>query len=522
LTKSQSSGSFGVATIIALARAGAVDLAQAQFSASGLDQREDASTRALKGRLIKEQATRLTGRARRAAYRRAAEAYASAAAIQTATYPLINAASLFLLAGAKKRSRELACEALTSLEVSPDEPETPYYLHATRSEALLLLERQEEAQVALARAISNAPLAWEDHASTLRQFALILDAQGRDALWLNEHRPPASLHFGGHMSFAAAGQHAALRDEITTILAKEEIGFGFGALAAGADIIVAEALLEHGAELHAVLPGGAEAFAAVSVDPFGAEWRRRFDAVLARAAEVRAVRPLGAAPDANTIALADEVAMGVAVMNARRLESAAVQLLVVADSASQRARDAWADAGWRQHLVTAPREDVLPEVGRPPQRGSRLLALLAVAPPPEVHLGDWLDPLREALAALPRPSFGPYLEAAHVVLAYETPLAAAEAAAALRGARPEVRIGGHYTATQVFHDPFAGGERIGIDAAAAATGALASTLPCTTYVTEDFAAALVASGQLAPRTEFIGELDPPGGEPPIGLHVLKS
>jgi hypothetical protein len=81
-----------------------------------------------------------------------------------------------------------------------------------------------------------------------------------------------------------------------------------------------------------VLPGGAESFAALSVDPFGAEWRLRFDAVLAQAAEVRTVRPLGAAPDEAMIELADEVAMGAAVMNARRLESRPVQLVVVAGS----------------------------------------------------------------------------------------------------------------------------------------------------------------------------------------------
>ena len=118
------------------------------------------------------------------------------------------------------------------------------------------------------------------------------------------------------------------------MLEEENVGFGFGALAAGADIIIAEALLARGAELHAVLPGGAEAFAAVSVDPFGKAWRRRFDAVLAMAETVRPVRPLGAAPDAAMIGLADEVAMGAALMNGRRLESSAVQLLVL-DSAAE-------------------------------------------------------------------------------------------------------------------------------------------------------------------------------------------
>jgi hypothetical protein len=108
------------------------------------------------------------------------------------------------------------------------------------------------------------------------------------------------------------------------------------------------------------------------------------------------------------------------------------------------------------------------------------------------------------------------------MLGYDTPAEAAQAAAALRKAVPGVRIGGHYGAAESYRDPFSGGERIGGDAAAAVAGALASTLPGTVYVTEDFAAALMASGSHAPRTEFIGELEAHDGGAPVGLFVLKS
>jgi hypothetical protein len=126
------------------------------------------------------------------------------------------------------------------------------------------------------------------------------------------------------------------------------------------------------------------------------------------------------------------------------------------------------------------------------------------------------------VAKLPSPVVGPYLEETRVGLAYETPLAAGQVAMSLRQALPGVRIGGHYGAAETYREPFGGGERIFGDAAEAAAGALASTLPGTTYITADFAAALIASGPAAPRSEFIGELGTPDGGPPIGLFVLKS
>jgi hypothetical protein len=482
----------------------------------------DPAALTVKGRLLKDAARLAATPERSRLYQEAANAYASAAKINAATYPLINAAALFLLSGSPAQAARLARDTLELLATRPDEPETPYYLHATRAEALLLLNREEDAASTLASAIALAPQAWEDHASTLRQFALILEAQGRDAGWLDARRPPKSLHFGGHMSFRGEAEQAELKERIADILTEEKIGFGYGALAAGADIIIAEALLEHGAELHPVLPGGAESFAALSVDPFGAEWRLRFDAVLAQAAEVRTVRPLGAAPDEAMIELADEVAMGAAVMNARRLESRPVQLVVVAGESSERVRRSWADAGWHQHLVTAARDERAAAPGSAAIRRWRRLALLLVEPEQGDGMEDALARLADAARGLPIPSLPPHLSGGRMLIGFGSAREAAEAALALRNTLPELRIGGHYGAARTYRDPFSGGQRVGGDAAAAAVGALASALPGTTYITDDFAAALIAAGPEAPRTERIGELDAPDGGPPVGLFVLKS
>lgn len=518
-----------LATIIALARAGAAEHALKRFVALGFDDGEDPQALTTKGRLLKDLAMRQSGDRRRELWRQAADSYSRAAELSNGSYPLVNAATLYCLAGTEDEAQRLAGLALDFVERRPDEPETPYWRAATRAEALLLLGRYDEARAGFAGAMALAPRAWEDHASTLRQLSLILTAKGRDSSWLDEHRPPRSLHFGGHMSFdPEVVRREHLDEKIAALLAEENVGFGYGALAAGADIIIAELLLERGAELHAVLPGGAEAFASVSVDPFGGAWRRRFDSVIERAESVRPVRPLGAQPDAAMIGLADEVAMGAALMNGRRLQSSAVQLLVLdcaqaANGTSGRSRDTWSAGGWRQRILTAPRE-TRPGPGADQPDGEGPLAVLAIGLAEAMSEGALAD-LAEHVARLPGPALPPYLTEDRLILAYRGPGEAAEAAVrllAFAGDAPKLRIGGQYGPAAPFRDPFGGGERLPASAMAAAAGALASAPPGTACVTDDFAAALAAAGPRRPASEYIGELDPPDGGPPVGLYALKS
>lgn len=485
----------------------------------------DAAALSVKGRLLKDQALSHLGAERWRLFAEASQAYRDAAAVSDATYPLINAATLSLLAGDAEQARNLAGEALRRIDQDPDEPETPYYGGATRAEALLLLDREAESRVAFIEAMARAPRAWEDHASSLRQFALILDAQEKDAAWLDAHRPPRSLHFGGHMSFdPKVVRREHLDEKIGAVLEEENVGFGYGALAAGADIIIAEALLARGAELHAVLPGGVESFASVSVDPLGKAWRKRFDSLIERAETVRAVRPIGASPDLETIGLADEIAMGAAVMNARRLESEALQLLVLDQPAAS--PDTY-PAGWRQRIITAPREPV-PAGPPPPLAGARhrRLGILAIGlgPDPAEH-GDSLSAIAELLRQAPAAAVPAYLGGNQVLLAYESGAEAARAALSISqpgSAGAALGIGGHYGIADTITDPFSGGTHLIGEPAELATAAAASAPPGSICVTEDFAAALAAANPLDIDSELIGELDDRGGGAPVALYALKA
>lgn len=312
-------------TILSLARSGATSRAWEAFIAAGLDGANELEVLTLKGRLLKDRAQRAAGAERGVLFGESGAAYRQAARLRPDSYPLINAAAMALFAGDAASAAAIARDVLNLVDGDPSQGETPYWREATRAEAFLLLGRTADAQTSLAAATARAPQAWEDHAATLRQFAAILSEQGDDTAWLDAHRPAPSLHFSGILGIdskdtAAVAAIAAAINEIAP-------GFGYGALAAGADIIAAEALLAGGAELHVVLPSDAREFCRSSVTPYGAEWTGRFDALL-DAADSLTICNAAQETSRAGIALADYRAMGMAAAKARLLESHAVALRI--------------------------------------------------------------------------------------------------------------------------------------------------------------------------------------------------
>ncbi len=419
-----------LADILAQARSGALETAWATFLSSGhAERRDDPDALTLKGRLLKDRARRQSGAARARLYAAAGEAYAAAAALHPATYPLINAASLAFLAGDPDKARALAGDVLALIAGGAHEPETAYWLAATRAEALLLLGRRREAEDALAEAVVKAPDAWEDHAATLRQFAAILEAQAADAAWLAPYRPPPSLHFSGMMGLD--GEDRAAREAIAEVLATERPGFAYGALAAGADIVIAELLRERGVRLHIVLPCPVAAFAAVSVAPFGARWMPRFESLLADAETVEILGE-AEAPLPAAIRLADEVAMGMALANARLLESTALALRVDDGDAEGGSSDLWRAAG--QRLIALRARRAVPAPLRAPAETLDLGALLGIlgAAPPRMSL------------PAPAPAWRIRLHEG-TVYAYASPAAAAAAGLELAAGEGGRRLALDYT-----------------------------------------------------------------------------
>lgn len=315
-----------IPNILALARAGATSRAWDAFVAAGLEGvTSDAKVLTLKGRLLKDRARAARNGSQARLYLASARAYADASTLNPDSYPLINAATMSLFAGQTDHMRMLANEVLAIIQTGVGRGETPYWHAATRAEALLLTGDVGAARVSLAEAIAHAPCAWEDHATTLRQFRQVLAFSQGDDVWLSDFAPPPSLYFSGMIGLAADDR--AARDAIGKAVSDIGAGFGFGALAAGADILIAEALLAQGAELHIILPVIPSVFKSVSVEPFGPDWGGRFDSLFEQAATVEIIDG-GPELSLAAIEIAAQVAKGRAVDNAARMESVATGLAV--------------------------------------------------------------------------------------------------------------------------------------------------------------------------------------------------
>ena len=81
-------------------------------------------------------------------------------------------------------------------------------------------------------------------------------------------------------------QQAGVAAQVRATLRSHRVGFAHGSLASGADIIIAEIVLEFGAELHVVLPFAIDEFIAISVEPAGPDWITRFRHCLGAATSV--------------------------------------------------------------------------------------------------------------------------------------------------------------------------------------------------------------------------------------------
>jgi hypothetical protein len=418
-----------------------------------------------------------------------------------------------------------------------DELETAYWRAATHAEALLLLGDIKGAKKAFAGAIAQAPEAYEDHASTLRQFGMLLRELGKDASWLDPLRPPRSLHFAGHMALPDPDDR--VRQRIRAVLRKERVGFGYGALASGGDILIAEALLDEGAELHLVLPAPKERFCETSAANSGPEWESQCARVLARATSVRSIAGASDPASARATQLSAEVAMGAAVMQANILMTEAVQLVIL-DKAAPTGRAAggtawigsvWKKTGRRQHTIAAPRfsreAGLAPGRARPALPVSLAAMLRIDLTGADVNqVSEILLPrLAKILAKVRGPLVPPRWTGEAVLVAFPATAPAARAAIAAADAlagETGVRICGHYATVHVADDAFSGKTFLAGPATELLTQVVRSTPSGAIHVTEDFAAALHAGAAAKRlRTEYVGDL--PSGEypDPVRLFSLK-
>jgi hypothetical protein len=314
--------------VLALARAGATEEAARRFVDYGLDriEDEDEDIGALRARIAKDSALAEEGEVRRRRAGRAAELYGAVFARTGGYYPAINAASLSLIAGNETRARELA-EAVLSLVAASGEDS--YWAAATEAEALLLLVRDVAAHEALERAAARHDLDYGALATTRRQLRVICQMLGLDSDVLRPLTGPAVVYFCGHRIGTDGFPREAeplVQASIATVLQRHSPGYAYGALAGGADILWAEALLAHGTELHVVLPFDERAYVQQSVATCGPDWAERFTRCRDAATEVRYATNDAFLGDDVLLRYGGELAMGLALLRARYLDAEVRQL----------------------------------------------------------------------------------------------------------------------------------------------------------------------------------------------------
>ena len=232
--------------------AGSTDQAARRFREFGLTEVDTEDVATSRARIVKDIALGGEGAERRRAAARSAELYAAIHARTGGWYPAVNAATLSLVAGDPNRAREFARDALDALARHGDES---YYAAATEAEADLVLGRPDAARDVIARAVARNDDDYGAPTTTRRQLRLVCQATGTDPAVLALLAGPAVVHFCGHRSaHRARGRASPPRPSRCSPPPSPWSSSGRRsdtptALAAGADILWAEALLEHGAEL---------------------------------------------------------------------------------------------------------------------------------------------------------------------------------------------------------------------------------------------------------------------------------
>jgi class 3 adenylate cyclase len=552
--------------VLCLASAGVTKRAMALFGAFGLARRTELEMRTLHGRLLKDIALATAGPGRREKLTSAAATYLDAYrwagqhAPHEAYYPGINAATLHLLADERAAAADLAREVLATLARLPD-PENPYYAIATKIEAHLILGELDQArdQIPAALAAQGDKVDFRALATTLRQCQLVLEETPHEADWLSTLAPPRVVHYTGHLIAApgrpgrfAADEEAAIRARIEANFDAEKVGFGYGSLAAGADILFAEALLERGASLHVVLPFNEEEFIEQSVRPSGGGWIDRYKACRAKATTVRFATSDAYLGDERLFGYCSELAMGLALLLGRHLCAPVEQIAVwdgapgVGEAGTGADAERWRRAtGHEQTIIpchgtrerAAPRADTKP-AGRRQTRAMLFGDIKGFSKLTDVDLPKFVDVIMARFARVldRNPECfefvntwgdGLYVvskdasQAARLALELQEEMELLDLKAAGLPDDMALRVGGHLGPVFLGVDPVLKRDNFFGAHVTRAARIEPVTPPGSVYVTETFAAVLQLYDADAFICDYVGMTDGAKGYPPMRMFLLR-
>ncbi|WP_323760385.1 adenylate/guanylate cyclase domain-containing protein [Maricaulis sp.] len=552
--------------VLCLIRSGALERAAAVYQDYRLSEvRDDEDCLAVGARLLKALALESSGQAFARLALESADKYADVHARTGGHYPAINAASMYMLAGRSKQAETYAKRVLFgAFETALPSREQAYYRHASQAEAYLLIGDLAAARSTLRDAFRQDPGNHLAHATTLRQLRLLVAVLGLDADWLSPLEPPRPAHFAGHIFGAGEGvgqlgtsEENRLRDTVDLLLARHHVGPVHGALAAGSDIVIAEAALARGCELNLVLPVPVPVFLDASVRPFGDSWVLRFQACLDQAEKVVELTTDRRIASPQALNFSSIVAMGLARMRANVLATTPVQILV-ADNAEACAAstfgthhdgDVWTACGLDQVRIAYPgtrcagapvtRSAPVLEPGfQAVMRAMLFLDIAGSSSVPDDRVPHFvqavLKPLADCCDGLAAPAVHADSWGDGMFLAFDSVKKAALAADALRQAFAAIdmgehdlpatiglRIAGHFGPVHEGEDPLQKRPSLFGGQVAVAARIESVTVPGSIFVSEAFAAALAMSST-GFRSEYVGQIRIDALMPEQRLYALRA
>lgn len=267
--------------------------------------------------------------------RKAADSYHRILSQAGGYYRAINAATLYLLSGDRGQSVALAQHAL---ELAAQDEGDLFFKMATQAAALLMLDRQSDAKQVIDAVACLEGDNLQRRARTRQRLKLICDYLHLDASILDSLLPETVVYYCGHIfdQTILPEQEAELVRRIESILSENKVAIAYGSLAAGADILFAECILQRGGELNVWLPFKKSDFCEAAVQPAGAAWLARFESCLARAHSVSYATDSSFMKDDSLFEYCADVSMGMSIMRANILSARVLQVAVWNEIASAR------------------------------------------------------------------------------------------------------------------------------------------------------------------------------------------
>lgn len=353
----------------AVARSGAAYRASELFHQFDMDKSSDFETRALGARVLKDLASEQTGKKRIQKLLQSAKAYEAIYDESGAYFHAVNAATLYRLTGDTAKARDMAEKTYEAC----DKSEASYWKSVSIAEAALVLEDGAVARQHLADASDlRKPGDFAMVATTRKQLKLLCKETKQSAAILDEIALPDVLYFAGHI-IAPPGQEGRfpaseedfVKQRIEKFFDENHIGFAFGSLASGGDLLIAEECIRRNIEVHAVLPFQKQDFLDASVRRSEAEWVDRFEAVCAHI-DTAGKKDRGSMTyatdgaylgDDSLFGYCADFAMGLAMVKARGLDTN-IRMLAVYDGkggpgfGTNSNLDQWAQSGLPVEIIS--------------------------------------------------------------------------------------------------------------------------------------------------------------------------